>query len=434
MRKIPPFAAQHSLFRAYDIRGTRHYFTSEFVQALGHAFAQLYQSTDVIVIGYDVRLGSDAIAQALAKILIAHHFTVIDLGLVTTPMMAFWAKRYQGHGIMITASHSAKDTLGIKWLVSNASPSGPDIQAFYQSVCGVNSTNIPNQPNSHSILSEPASTIIHLPATTVHNAYIEAIAQVFARIQYENTTVSATNNQNPSKLNITVVIDCMDGATSNIAQPLFERFCQQVIMLNDTPDGNFPTGNPDPTEPNRLAELQQTVIINEADLGLAFDGDGDRLMIVDNRGKVVTSDNLLYLLAQVALTEYPKSKSDMQVIFDIKCSHHLPKLLTAIDAIPIMSRTGSSLLRQQLQDDDNQAIFAGELSGHFIFVSVIMKDDYANYTVALGLYKMLEREHIYAYFTRFTAGAVLVAIPITLLFIKIQKFYVEGVTGGAVKG
>lgn len=438
---MPTFAAQLPLFRAYDIRGARQYFTTEFIAALGEVFAQLYKaqashtvksrhltsnypkehdikkpnlkrhtlkehylknkhdkenalacsasqtyrsepSANVVVIGYDVRCDSDTIAHMLASRLSQHGLTVIQLGLITTPMMAFWAQQYAGHGIIVTASHSEKNTLGIKWLVNNGSPSEADIQAVYKSL-----TDYPaNKPRAQSISSHQqdkkpqfnflknrhtsiqATDLVSLPTDTVVSTYIDAIAQVFTRIEAQNNSPHRSSPTN--KLDLKIVLDCLNGATSRIAKPLFERFCQQVIVLNDIPDGNFPTGNPDPTEPNRLAELQQTVIINEADMGLAFDGDGDRLMIVDNSGKVVTPDHLLYLLARVAIVERPtfNKKPDMpQVLFDVKCSHHLPRLLKKLDAIPVMSKTGSSLLRQQLQSHDNHAIFAGELSGHFIF-------------------------------------------------------------------
>ncbi len=414
---MPYFSAQQSLFRAYDIRGAQQYFTVEFVEVLGEAFAQLYNTQSsplekncsivdndtsdnnqltpnvnsanpckankakTVVIGYDVRYSSDTIAQTLAHMLNKHKLTVVNLGLVTTPMMAFWAKQYDGHGIMVTASHSAKDTLGIKWLVDNTSPSGGDIKRLYHRLLSIPTTTassrIQNTINNHknTPINTPEATnilasIINLPADTVATTYIDAIAQTFTRIHQHHDSVTIDDCLPSSKLAVTIVIDCMNGATSNIAQHLFGRFCQHIIMLNDRPDGNFPTGNPDPTEPNRLAELQQTVIVNEADMGLAFDGDGDRLMIVDNSGKVVTPDHLLYLLAQVAITEQPisaKSLDAPQVIFDVKCSHHLPKMLCQLGATPVMSKTGSSLMRQQLQSYDSRAIFAGELSGHFIF-------------------------------------------------------------------
>ncbi|MGO1400703.1 MAG: phosphomannomutase, partial [Moraxellaceae bacterium] len=151
---MPSFAAQQCLFRAYDIRGSRQHFTTAFVQALGNAFAHLYfkspstlnqadsnnslprqkhSTSDItVVIGYDVRDGSNTIAQTLSSILIQYGIQVIQLGLVTTPMMVFWAKQYQGHGIIVTASHSAKDILGIKWMMNHLSPSSTEIQTLYE--------------------------------------------------------------------------------------------------------------------------------------------------------------------------------------------------------------------------------------------------------------------------------------------------------------
>ncbi|WP_372830281.1 phosphomannomutase/phosphoglucomutase [Psychrobacter maritimus] len=391
---MPSFAAQQSLFRAYDIRGSRQQFTNDFIHALGHAFAHLYQlqqnidskkhsaknskissennrqSTNekiIVVIGYDVRCDSNTIAQALAHILSQQGIQVIQLGLVTTPMMIFWAEQYQGHGIIVTASHSAKDILGVKWLVNHISPSSTDIQALYHQL-GIDYAQNPS-------LDSIAKPIYHkqqqLPTQQVASAYSDAITQVFKQI-YQHNNQTAEDSQLPSsKLDLMVVIDCMHGATSNIAKPLFTHFCQHVITLNDTPDGNFPAGNPDPTEPQRLKQLQQSVLLHQADIGIAFDGDGDRLMVVDNRGKVVTPDHLLYLLATVAVNQHPQplneSLSNAQVLFDIKCCHHLPKLITELGATPVISKTGSSLMRQQIQKSRGQIIFAGELSGHFIF-------------------------------------------------------------------
>ena len=387
---MPSFAAQQSLFRAYDIRGSRQQFTNDFIHALGNAFAYLYQaqpsiyrenigesssqSTNektIVVVGHDVRDGSDSMAQIFADILSQQGIQVIQLSLVTTPMMIFWAEQYQGHGIIVTASHSAKDILGVKWLVNHISPSSADIQALYHQLGIDNAQN----PSLDSIAKPIYHKQQHLPAQQVASAYSDAITQVFKQIyQHNNQPLNQTakDSQLPSsKLDLVVVIDCMHGATSNIAKPLFTHFCQQVIALNDTPDGDFPAGNPDPTEPQRLKQLQQSVLLHQADIGIAFDGDGDRLMVVDNRGKVVTPDHLLYLLATVAVNQHPQplneSLSNAQVLFDIKCCHHLPKLITELGATPVISKTGSSLMRQQIQNSGGQIIFAGELSGHFIF-------------------------------------------------------------------
>ncbi|MDN3452067.1 MULTISPECIES: phosphomannomutase [unclassified Psychrobacter] len=397
---MPTFAAQQSLFRAYDIRGSRQHFTTNFIQALGNAFANLYsgllcilEDNDsknsllaqqvsfikiVIVIGYDVRNGSKAIAQKLADILAQHGLTVIQLGLVTTPMMVFWAEQYQGHGIIVTASHSAKEILGVKWLVNHQSPSSAEIQLLFHQLTKSNSKN--NSVIQANTLKQNTQDT-GLSTEDIATAYIKAIAQVFQQIYqsskpHSKRPHSKVTQQPLSKLDFRVVIDCMHGATSNIAQRLFSHFCQQVIMLNDSADGSFPSGNPDPTEPHRLTQLQQSVLHHKADIGIAFDGDGDRLMIVDDSGKVVMPDHLLYLLAQVAIAERPatlhpteplESRVPSQVLFDIKCSHHLPTLLSELGATPVISKTGSSFMRQQIQQSDSQIVFAGELSGHFIF-------------------------------------------------------------------
>lgn len=374
---MPIFAAQHALFRVYDIRGDQHYFSAAFIHTLSDAFAQLYHAqnpvntqhagataptSNTVVVGFDVRHGSETIAKTLMQRLQQQGLSVIDLGLITTPIMAFWARHYEGHGIMVTASHSAKDTLGIKWLVANTSPSHSDIQQLYNSLATIKTP----LPKLHAL----ANPITTLSKNTVMTGYIDTIMQAFSAINDAHQTNNC-HHTTKTKLNVTVIIDCMHGATSTLAQPLFTRFCQRVILLNNHPDGDFPTGNPDPTEPKRLTKLQQTVIKYQADMGLAFDGDGDRVMVVDNRGNMVNPDHLLYLLAQVALAERPKSMmtstSKPQVLFDIKCSHHLPLLLTHLGATPVMTKTGSSLLRRQLQTEHKQALFAGELSGHFIF-------------------------------------------------------------------
>ncbi|WP_201567178.1 phosphomannomutase [Psychrobacter sp. JCM 18900] len=429
---MPPFAAQQSLFRAYDIRGVNQYFTSSFIHALGDAFATLYNAQNgqptqninanasnastsvdtkqnVVVVGYDMRIGSEAIALMLSTVLAQQGLRVIQLGLVTTPMMAFWAAQYQGHGIVVTASHSAKDILGIKWLVNNKSPSSSEIQTLYHQLTAHHSCHAypDNQANNPILHSEnidnnydsklPIDLLEQLPTHQVANVYIDAIEQVFEQLFQHNYSAIAANQKSAYRLDLVIVIDCMHGATGRIAQRLFERFCQQVIFLNDTPDGNFPLGNPDPTEPNRLNELQRAVVSHAADIGLAFDGDGDRLMIVDNNGKIVTPDHLLYLLARIAITEHPNSLSNSllasEVLFDIKCAHHLPRLLSELGTTPVISKTGSSFMRQQVQHPDNQIVFAGELSGHFIFNdSRFIPYDDAMYS-ALRLLHWLDQAH-----------------------------------------
>ena len=137
--------------------------------------------------------------------------------------MIFWAEQYQGHGIIATASHSAKDILGIKWLVNHASPSSADIQTLYQQLTSYDGQNLFSSNIAKAIYHKQQ----HLPAAQVVNAYADAIKQVFKQIYHPDSQTPS------SKLDLVVVIDCMHGATSNIAKPLFAHFCRRVIMLND---------------------------------------------------------------------------------------------------------------------------------------------------------------------------------------------------------
>lgn len=456
MSNAHPYQAQRCLFKAYDIRGERILFTDAFITSLAHAFVHFYALSAFIkadeqqpnqtgkktpspiiainqlpspprnqnltkltvVIGHDVRHHSKTIAQRLATIFEQHHIKVVWLGLITTPMMAYWAQQYDGHGFIATASHSERHINGIKWLIAGESPSGEDIQSLYQCLKkttlkiptgiddkhdanslhqndGNNNGNNHNNTSKHNDFTPNNKPTYTLPdvATSYYMAVVDALTHIhyptkqisLPKASEQNSKqnlASKTAEQNTKKL--TIVIDCLNGATSEFAHDFFAQFttlCSKVIVINDLPDGNFPKGNPDPTEADRLTELQQYVVAHHADIGFGFDGDGDRLMVVDNLGKVITPDHLLYLLARIAiagrgysqdknLNDEPSSAhidSALIVIFDVKCSHHLPQLIRQIGAVPQMSKTGSSIMRRALQTGGTHAIFAGELSGHFLF-------------------------------------------------------------------
>lgn len=355
-----PFLPQQPLFKAYDIRGDYQYFTDDFVQALGQAFAHLYleQQASYVVVGHDVRIGSHDIAQQLAHALQQHDIEVIWLGLVSSPMMAFWANEYEGHGLIVTASHSPKHINGIKWLVAGKSPSADDIlQLFYRMYQATITLDLDG-------VGEP----FYPPPTleTVMTPYLTALQKALSSVN-QQVPPSAINDQLRPCINI--AIDCLNGATGLFAKSIFQVFFANVHVLNAKADGSFPKGNPDPTEEQRLKELQTYVLDKHMDIGLSFDGDGDRLMVVDDLGRLVAPDHLLYLLANIAIIQAKPSVSDDRphVLFDVKCSHHLSKLISKSGGLPIMSKTGSSLMRQALQKGGHPAIFAGELSGHFLF-------------------------------------------------------------------
>lgn len=357
---LHPFLPQQKLFKAYDIRGEWRLFTDDFIVAVANVFADLFANANApdVVIGYDVRQGSPELAMMCKLAIEQQGINVHWLGQVTTPLMAFTANQYSGNGIMITASHSEKHINGIKWLVNHESPSSDDIKKLFAKLAEQPIT-FPNLDVAwlNDNLAKISTDIDYFAG--YQHAMQQAIANINQQIgQYPINAIT------PKKL----VIDCLNGATSQFAQSLFESFGYECVMLNAKADGNFPKGNPDPTEFGRLTELSQAVIQEKADLGLAFDGDGDRIMVMDSHGQMLSPDNLLFLLANIALEEVQKNKQlPAEIIFDVKCSHHIPNLLNERGAIAIMEKTGSSLMRKSLQNQSRFSIFAGELSGHFLF-------------------------------------------------------------------
>ena len=345
-----------------------------------------------IVIGFDARHGSKTIAQQLAICFRTFGIEVIWLGLVTTPIMAFWANQYQGHGLIATASHSEAHINGIKWLINGQSPSSEQIQYIYQhlvSHTGPDCFSMSNQANAQ----KPLAKLIKLPRNIIVESYIDKAISAIETINNSQSKAPklVINALDAPSLSwpvsgrtaspLKIVIDCLNGSTGLFAEEFFRShptLCSEVIVLNATPNGNFPKGNPDPMENGRLQELSEAVIGYNADLGLSFDGDGDRLMVVDNQGEVLVADHLLFLLARVAIEDHRTqgtcayaSSCTPTVIFDVKCSHHLPLLIKQVGAQGQMSKTGSSILRRALQAKKNgtepHVLFAGELSGHFIF-------------------------------------------------------------------
>lgn len=443
------FTKQRALFKAYDIRGNGTLFTTEFIHALSHAFAQEFAevaNAKTVVIGYDVRHCSEFIAENIAECCRAIGIQVIWLGMVTTPVMAFWANQFEGHGIIATASHSESHISGVKWLIAGESPCEASIQTLYQRLLmqptAVDVDNSPFDITDYSPAS--SSNLIALSPNQVANAYITSSTQAIKTI---NDLRAEQPRYTPKPLR--VVIDCLNGATGQFAQKLFSQHTHlfsEVIVLNSTPNADFPKGNPDPMEDNRLTELSHAVIEHQADLGLAFDGDGDRLMVIDNQGNPLLPDHLLYLLARVAIEDNPtidaedsEGKTSLRppaVIFDVKCSHHLPRLIQHLGATPQMSRTGSSVLRRALQTRretkqttkpnslsnkltqktssqpssndvdshtlDPHVLFAGELSGHFLFNDghFLLHDD-AMYA-ALRLVSWLQYQAVLGHPSRLT--------------------------------
>lgn len=333
------FDKQRPLFKAYDIRGKGVLFTDVFIDTLAHAFVKRYQY-QMLSLGFDARPDSSKIAHRFYHIFKSYDITVQFVGLATTPMVVHASHTTQNNAIIITASHSPKDILGVKWLVFGHSPTGDEIMTLFKIVCQIDL---------------PKTAIYQNDIYTNHHCMDNYIGQILA--------IFTKLNPNPTPK--TLVIDCLHGATGQIATQIFGQlthFGYQVILLNNTPNGNYPKGDPDPAKPNRLRELSQAVTYHQADLGFAFDGDGDRLAVVDDLGQIVLFDWLIFLLAKASHLANPTKKS---VLYDVKCTHRLNQALLTQNLSPIISQTGSNHLRRAVILD-NDIVFAGELSGHFI--------------------------------------------------------------------
>lgn len=343
------FDKQRPLFKAYDIRGKELLFSDDFICALSVVFANHYKAYgNKLTLGFDVRPKSRHIGQIFYHTFQRFGIDVHFVGLATTPLVAYASQDTKGNGIMITASHSPKDILGIKWLTQGQSPTPSQIVAIFDQLQSVPYRNLYDN-------SDTNTTSVNLPAP------IDTYAK-----QYAGQILAIFDKLNTCHQPKTLIIDCLNGATGDLATAIFDQLSTvgyTVIMLNNQPDGSYPKGDPNPAKPNRLTELCQAVKQHKADLGFAFDGDGDRLAVVDNLGHVVAFDWLILLLANCAFAANPTKNS---VLYDVKCTHCLKNTLTQQGLKPLISQTGSSHLRHAITHN-SQLVFAGELSGHFIF-------------------------------------------------------------------
>ncbi len=320
------------IFRAYDIRGKVTDLTAEWMKPIARALGSELRSRGQIevVVGFDARTTSEQYAEIMRNGLVESGLQVVDIGMVPTPVMHYAARQHQGNGIMITASHNPAEYNGVKWLMQQQSPLPEDIEAIYK----------------------------------------RALDQSFTEGKGRQRKISYTAEYLDEMLNdvmlgeeLNVVIDGMNGVMGELAQQAIETAGCTVIDLDIKPNGSYPHGNPDPCEPNRLTELSQQMIISQADIGFAFDGDGDRMVAVTKDGTVVTSDQLIALFAMLIL----ESKPGADIVFDVKCSRMVSQTITANGGRPIMSRSGNTFIRHEVMSESNDVAFGGEFSGHYFF-------------------------------------------------------------------
>ncbi|AEC20672.1 hypothetical protein PT7_2132 [Pusillimonas sp. T7-7] len=322
------------VFKAYDIRGTvPEQLNADFARLLGLALAQQARAEGVntLVVGYDGRLSSPELSQALQQGLTQGGINTLDLGMVPTPVVYFAAyTQHTGSGVAITGSHNPSNYNGFKIMMAGRTLHGSDIQKLAQ---------IMAQPESLDGIQPGNSTPLDLL-----DAYVKEIS---------GTVLPAR----PMK----IAIDCGNGVGGVVASALYQAMGCTVDELYCQVDGSFPNHHPDPADPANLQDLIRHVQESDCELGLAFDGDADRLGVVTKSGEIIWPDRQLILFARDVLQRQPGAP----IIFDVKCSRHVARAIKQAGGKPQMSQTGHSLIKAKLAETG--APLAGEMSGHVFF-------------------------------------------------------------------
>ena len=336
-----------SIFKAYDIRGiVETELTPEIVKLIGKAVGSesIEKGERGVVVGRDGRLSGPELSEALISGLIESGCHVVNIGMVPSPVVYFATYTKQASsGVVITGSHNPAEYNGLKIMIAGETISAERIQALLTRI---------NENNFSS--GSGTSTSINIDQN-----YIDTIKSDI-KIEKE----------------LKIVIDCGNGVAGNIAPQLFEALGVKVTKLFCLVDGRFPNHHPNPSKPENLEDLIQEVKETGSDLGLAFDGDGDRLGLVDNNGQIIWADQQMMLYSKDVLSRNKGAK----IIFDVKCTSLLPKFISENGGVPIMSRTGHSFIKQKLKE--TKAELAGEMSGHIFFKERWYGFDDALYTGA----------------------------------------------------
>ncbi len=322
------------IFKAYDIRGVvGKTLTEEAAEAIGRGVGTLgaRQGVKRFVVGRDGRLSGPALLRALAKGLNAAGIDVIDIGVVATPMVYFATHHFDtGSGVIVTGSHNPPEYNGLKMMVAGDTLSGEAIQDLRRLI-ETEAFVVPVKTGTQS-------------TADVSQAYIDRIT-------------SDVKLARP----MTIAVDCGNGSPGAYAPKLFRKLGCKVIELFCEVDGTFPNHHPDPSKPENLRDLITTLKSSDAELGLAFDGDGDRLGVVTKSGKIIYPDRQLMLFAADVLTRHPGA----EVIFDVKSTRNLFPWIREHGGKPVLWKTGHSLLKAKLKETG--APLAGEMSGHIFF-------------------------------------------------------------------
>ena len=330
---MPSSELPKQVFKAYDIRGeVPADLNPSFATLLGRSLAARARAANVskIVIGYDGRLSSPDLAEALGAGIREGGVDTIELGMVPTPLVYFAAHQMgTGSGVAITGSHNPPQYNGFKMMLAGTTLYGENITSLREDM---------SRPKA--IASTPGKS----EPIDIKPTYLERV------------TVDIKLAR-PMK----IAIDCGNGVAGIIAADLYRALGCEVHELFCEVDGQFPNHHPDPAEPHNLQDLIQAVQANDCELGLAFDGDGDRLGVVTRHGEIIWPDRQMILFARDILNRLPAS----QILFDVKCSRQLPMAIKQAGGEPVMCRTGHSLIKAKLTETG--APLAGEMSGHIFF-------------------------------------------------------------------
>ncbi|WP_281496269.1 phosphomannomutase/phosphoglucomutase [Marinobacter sp. S0848L] len=329
---VPDIQVEAEIFRAYDIRGiVGETLSAGIVEIIGQAIGSEATERGVasLCIGYDGRHSSPELADALAKGVMSAGCNVIRVGAVPTPVLYFATHHLNtGSGVMVTGSHNPANYNGLKIMLGGETLSGDAIQKLYQRIQTGDFTSGQGEQAEED----------------VRRAYLDRIVGDIA--------VAA-----PLK----VVVDAGNGIAGELAPILVEELGCEVVPLFCDIDGDFPNHHPDPGQPDNLQHLIAKVQEVGADIGIAFDGDGDRLGVVTNKGKIIWPDRLMMLFARDVVSRNPGA----DVLYDVKCSRRLAGVISEAGGRPVMWKTGHSLMKAKMKETG--ALLAGELSGHVFF-------------------------------------------------------------------
>ncbi len=320
-----------SIFREYDIRGTvPEQINTGSIDLIANAIAAKCYDEGVseLALGRDGRLSGADIMSNLSSSLQIRGINIVNIGLVTSPLLYFAAKKIDSKsGVMITGSHNPKNYNGFKVVINDSPVSGLELLNFIDS----------KLPNTQITAQERHQA-------DLMSSYIEEVCAQATCLK-----------------KMKVVVDCGNGSAGEIAPKLMKALGHEVIELFCEIDGNFPNHHPDPGKPENLSDLIEAVRASNADLGIAFDGDGDRLGVVSDLGEIIFPDQLLMIFSQDVLSR----NKGAQIVFDVKCSNLLAQTIEESGGKPYMSATGHFHIKNALKKSG--APLAGEMSGHIFF-------------------------------------------------------------------